>query len=57
MVLDAYEGTHIWESRTREAARKFAAAKMVKERLRTAEIVSIEPLSDYLKRIAREGHE
>lgn len=59
-VRDAHTGAYWdWEGRTREEARKFAAAKNRKEFLRTAEIVSIdgEPFADYLARIAREGHE
>jgi len=51
MVRDAHTGAFWdWEGRTREEARKFAAAKNAKERLRTAVIVSMEPLSDYLAR-------
>jgi hypothetical protein len=42
-VRDAHTGAYWdWEGRTREDARKFAAAKNAKERLRTAEIASID---------------
>lgn len=43
MVLDAHERAYVWECRTRADAQKFADAKNEKERLRTAEIVKIEP--------------
>jgi hypothetical protein len=56
MVFDARERTHVWEGRTRQDARKFADSQNAKEFLRTAPIVSIEKLSDYLKRTAGEDH-
>jgi hypothetical protein len=54
MVFDALERTHVWEGRTRQEARNFADAKNRKEKLRTAEIVSMEPLSEYLARQKKE---
>ena len=47
MVFDAVERTYVWECGTQEAAQKFADAKNAKERLRTAKIVSSEPLSEH----------
>ena len=52
MVFDTVERTYVWECGTQEAAQKFADAKNAKEGLRTAQIVSSEPLSEHLKRIA-----
>jgi hypothetical protein len=56
IVFDASEGICVQESSTREDAQKFADAQNAKEFLRTAPIVSIEKLSDYLKRTAGEDH-
>jgi hypothetical protein len=50
MVLDARERTYVWKCQTLQDAQKFADAQNAKERLRTAKIVSVEPLADYLAR-------
>ena len=44
-VFDARERTHVWECRTREAARAYARSQNMKEFLRTAEIIASEPLN------------
>jgi hypothetical protein len=54
-VRDAHTGAYVWdwwewEGRTREEARRLARSQNQKEKLRTAVIVRMEPLSDYLAR-------
>ena len=56
-VLDTRERIYIWESLSLKAAREYADSQNTKEFLRTAPIISIESLSDYRARIARQGNE
>jgi len=51
MVRDAHTGAHIAPiNLSREEARKLARSQNEKERLRTAVVAHVEPLSQYLAR-------